>query len=72
MTFTIDDMSDGDWPQVRAIYADGLATGIAAFTTTPPGWKDWHAGHLDLGRLVARAPDGNLSGFAALAPVPDT
>jgi phosphinothricin acetyltransferase len=72
LSFTIGEMSERDWANVRRIYAEGLATGLAAFTTTPPGWKDWDAGHLALGRLVARSDDGAVSGFAAMAPVPDT
>lgn len=72
MTFTMDEMAPSDWNGVRRIYAEGLATGLASFTTTPPGWQDWDAGHLELGRLVARAESGDLCGFAALAPVPDT
>ena len=40
--------------------------------TDPPGWRDWNAGHLPRGRLVARTADGAICGFSALAPVPDT
>lgn len=72
MTFAIDDMEPGDWDQVRAIYREGLATGLAAFMTNPPSWKAWNAGHLTLGRLVARTDDGAIAGWSALAPVPDT
>jgi phosphinothricin acetyltransferase len=72
LSFTIDQMSRNDWVAVRKIYAEGLATGLAAFTTTAPGWKDWDKGHLALGRLVVRTKTGDLSGWAALAPVPDT
>lgn len=72
MTFTIDTMQRDDWQQVRAIYGEGLATGLAAFMTTPPKWTSWNAGHLETGRLVARAADSDLLGFAALSPVPDT
>ena len=72
MSFTIKPMERSDWTQVRAIYGEGLATGLAAFATTPPGWDEWNAGHLSLGRLVAREEGGTISGFAALAPVPDT
>ncbi|WP_354080689.1 hypothetical protein [Constrictibacter sp. MBR-5] len=61
-----------DWEQVRAILAEGLATGVAAFRSTPPLWRDWDAGHLDIGRLAARASDGRMLGWAALSPVPDT
>lgn len=69
---SIEDMRRDDWTQVRALYAEGLATGLAAFMTDPPGWEDWDDGHLDTGRLVSRAADGTVSGWAALAPVPDT
>lgn len=72
MSFSIGEMTKSDWPDVRRIYAEGLATGLAAFTTTPPGWKDWDKGPLTLGRLVVRSDDGTVSGWAALAPVPDT
>lgn len=68
---SIDPMAAGDWKRVKAIYAEGLATGIAAFRQTPPLWKDWHAGHLTVGRLVARS-EGEIFGWAALAPVADS
>lgn len=72
MSFTIDQMSRRDWRDVRKIYAEGLATGLAAFTMTAPSWKEWDKRHLTLGRLVARTNTGDLAGWAALAPVPDT
>ena len=72
----LDEMQKKDWVQVRTIYGQGLATGIAAFMTVPPIWKDWDAGHLSLGRTVARegtrGGDGRVLGWAALAPVADT
>lgn len=68
----IEQMQRDDWKAVRAIYGEGLATGLAAFMTSPPKWGAWNAGHLGLGRLVARRPDGTVAGFAALSPVPDT
>ena len=72
MDVVIDAMQRHDWRQVRGIYAEGLATGLAAFLKTPPIWKNWHAAHLAFGRVVARAQDGSILGWAALAPVPDT
>ena len=60
-----------DWPAVRAIYAEGLATGLAAFLTDPPSRGAWDAGHLPIGRLVARDGDA-LLGWAALTPVDNT
>ena len=45
-------MRRSDWAKVRAIHGEGLATGLAAFRTHPPVWKDWDAGHLAVGRWV--------------------
>jgi len=63
-------MMAAHWPAVRAIYAEGLATGQATFTTEPPTWAEWDASHLPTGRLVA-AGDGAelLLGWVALSPV---
>ena len=72
MSFAIDDMARDDWRQVRAIYRQGLATGLAAFMLHPPGWKAWDRDHLTVGRLVARASEDAIIGWSALAPVPDT
>ena len=71
-TFAIGAMADGDWKDVRAIYREGLATGLAAFMLNPPRRRDWDAGHLTVGRLVARSGEGRVLGWSALAPVPDT
>ncbi|MEM9360836.1 MAG: hypothetical protein AAGB04_32090 [Pseudomonadota bacterium] len=74
MAYVIDPMQPSDWRSVRKIYAEGLATGVAAFMKTPPIWRDWNAGHLSIGRFVARknCKDGPIVGWAALSPVPDT
>ena len=72
MNAVIESMQRNDWKEVRAIYGEGLATGLAAFTTSPPKWGAWNADHLAIGRLVARRGDGSVAGFAALSPVPDT
>jgi L-amino acid N-acyltransferase YncA len=69
--FTIEPLLQRDWGRVRAIYKEGLATGLAAFTAKPPTWTLWNAGHLPIGRLVARA-DGTVIGWSALARVADT
>ena len=64
---SIEPMNDSDWPQVREVYAQGIATGQAAFAERPPSWDDWDRGHLRECRLVARR--GNwVVGFAALSP----
>jgi phosphinothricin acetyltransferase len=66
--FDIMPMTTDDWPQVRAIYAEGIVSGQATFETEPPTREAWDAGHLPHSRLVARR-DGRVVGWAALAPV---
>ncbi|HRJ41986.1 MAG: GNAT family N-acetyltransferase [Caldilineaceae bacterium] len=56
-----------DWPAVRRIYAEGIATGNATFEQTAPEWDEWDAGKLVHPRLVAEA-DGAVAGWAALSP----
>lgn len=61
-------MQPADWPAVRAIYAEGMATGNATFDTVIPEWAEWSATHRSDARLVARI-DGRVVGWAALMPV---
>lgn len=63
-------ITDADWPAVRAIYEEGIATGQATFETAAPSWASWDAAHLKGCRLVAEAP-GAVLGWAALSPVSD-
>ena len=68
MDYTLETMRDADWPAVRAIYLEGIATGDATFETESPAWEDWHSHHLLEPRLIARA-GGRVLGWAALGPV---
>jgi L-amino acid N-acyltransferase YncA len=61
-------MQPEDWPSVRAIYLEGIATGNATFEQTAPEWEKWDGGHLPAPRIVARS-DGNVMGWAALSSV---
>jgi L-amino acid N-acyltransferase YncA len=63
-------MTADDWPRVRAIYEEGIATGNATFETSAPSWEQWHAAHLPHSRLVA-VQDGVVVGWAALSGVSD-
>lgn len=65
--FSVEAMTPADWPAVRAIYEDGIATGLATFETDVPSWAEWDRGRLPHSRLVARAPE--VIGWAALSPV---
>jgi L-amino acid N-acyltransferase YncA len=58
-----------DWPAVRAIYLEGIATGNATFEQTPPDWGQWDAEHLPGARFVARSGGGEVLGWAALSAV---
>ena len=56
-----------DWPEVRAIYVEGIATGDATFETAPPSWEEFDSGRLRDHRLVATDESG-IVGWAALSP----
>lgn len=60
-------MTAADWPVVRDIYEEGIATGEATFEKSSPDWAVWDARHLKPCRLVARAGEEVL-GWAALSP----
>jgi L-amino acid N-acyltransferase YncA len=57
-----------DWPAVRAIYEQGIATGDATFEKAAPKWERWDATHLPHCRLVA-CDAGEVLAWAALGPV---
>ena len=61
-------MLPADWPQVRRIYLEGIATGDATFETEAPSWERWNDAHLTFARLVARS-ESDVTGWAALSPV---
>ncbi len=69
MEWHLDLMREADWEQVREIFLQGIATGNATFETDAPSWEQWNSSHLSCCRLVARGPDGRLSGWAALSRV---
>jgi len=68
MPLEIASMTAADWPALRAIYLEGIATGNATFEREAPSWERWDAGHLPTCRLVACA-QGRPLGWAALSPV---
>ncbi|NIP58917.1 MAG: GNAT family N-acetyltransferase [Gemmatimonadetes bacterium] len=63
-------MTRGDWPAVRRIYREGIASGHATFETEIPPWEAWDRDHLEEPRLVAE-DEGGIVGWAALSPVSD-
>jgi phosphinothricin acetyltransferase len=68
MNFEIVTMRAEDWPAVRDIYAEGIATGNATFETAIPEWAIWDTAHHKHCRLIARNSQ-RIFGWAALSPV---
>lgn len=71
-------MGPADWPAVREIWAEGIATGHATFETAPEElWERWERGHVRGCSLVARregavtAAEPTVAGWAAVSPVSD-
>jgi L-amino acid N-acyltransferase YncA len=58
------------WDEVRQIYEEGIATGLATFETVVPDWETWDGSHLPFARLVA-VSGARVAGWAALSPVSD-
>ena len=56
-----------DYPAVAAVFAEGIATGVATFETEIPGWDEWDAGHLADHRFVAEL-DGEVVGWIVVVP----
>jgi phosphinothricin acetyltransferase len=68
MPVRIEAMTAADWPAVRAIYAEGLATGTGSFETEAPSWEHWDAARLPHSRLLAvNGYGGDIIGWAALS-----
>jgi len=67
MEFRIEAMTPDDWPAVKAIYEEGMATGVGTFEVAAPSWEQWNAARLPHSRLVAR--NTVVFGWAALSPV---
>ena len=70
---TLHPLTAAHWPQVRAIYEQGIATGNATFQTQAPSWDGWDPGHLPHSRWVALdasyGGSGQVLGWAALSSV---
>lgn len=67
MIVRVELMGPTDWREMRAIYEEGIATGVGTFETVAPSWEGWDAARLPHSRLVARAEA--VVGWAALSPV---
>lgn len=63
-------MVEADWPDVRRVYAEGIATGMATFESAPPEtWGDFIRTKVAACALTVRDGSGMLAGWAVLIPV---
>lgn len=63
----VEAMAAEDWPAVRRIYQEGIATGDATLEREAPDWDHFDRSHRHDCRLVARLePGGAVVGWAAL------
>ena len=64
---TIEPMLAADWPAVRRIYAQGIATGDATLEREAPDWNHFDRSHRHDCRLIARdRRTGTILGWTAL------
>lgn len=67
--FALTALAPSHWPEVRAVYAEGMATGMATFETELPSWEAFDRSRRPDCRLVALDPKARVVGWAALSPV---
>jgi L-amino acid N-acyltransferase YncA len=64
----IRELTAADYPAVKAIYLEGIATKQATFQTEAPDWEAWDSSHLQHSRFVAIDGD-QVAGWVALSAV---
>lgn len=70
MKLTFATMAAADWPDVKRIYAEGIATGLATFETAPPdSWDDFIRTKIPECCITVRDEAGTMAGWAVLIPV---
>ena len=63
---SIEPLTAADWPDVRRIYAEGIATGDATLEREAPDWSHFDRSHPAECRLVARSGPDGVVGWTAL------
>ena len=63
---SIEPMTADDWPTVRRIYTEGIATGNATLEREAPDWGHFDRSHPTECRLVARSSIDGVVGWTAL------
>ena len=70
MSIYIDRLTYEHWPEVSAIYAEGIVTGHATFESEPPDWDHFAACHLPDQCHVA-VEDGRVLGWVGASAASD-
>jgi phosphinothricin acetyltransferase len=63
---SVEAMTAEDWPDVRRIYSEGIATGDATLERDAPDWSHFDRSHPTECRFVARDGSGAVVGWTAL------
>jgi len=66
----IEPFTEGHWPEAKAIYLSGVATGNANFSFVEPQWTGWDKAHVNNCRFVV-ADNNEVLGWAALTAIHD-
>lgn len=61
-------LTEKDYPDLKRIYLEGIATGNATFETEAPSWEKWDQNHTLHSRFIA-VENNLVLGWAALSPV---
>jgi L-amino acid N-acyltransferase YncA len=69
-SLTFQPLTESDWPDIRRIYAEGIATGIATFEAAPPDtFEEFMRTKRTDCCLAARDAAGAVAAWAVLIPV---
>lgn len=66
MNISFREITETDYPLVKKIFAEGIATRNATFQTEPPEWDEWNKSKLPYCRCAIFA-GSELAGWAALS-----
>jgi len=66
----IEPLTEKHWPEVKAIYLSGVATGNANFSFAEPEWAGWDKTHVSNCRFVI-TENNKVLGWAALTAIHD-
>jgi phosphinothricin acetyltransferase len=63
----IREITEADYPSVKRIFEEGIASGNSTFQKTAPAWDEWNDSKLPYCRLAAISDD-EIAGWTALTP----